>query len=109
MKTIFVNTGLDDYLSEKIEKGQVYSNVQERLPRKKIEVTTLYKALEQGKSFLNGFTIPRPQEEELRKALTVITRVIEGVEKKRQEPIITEQELLEALDYLDEIAREQRG
>ena len=98
MRTVFVNTGLDKHLAEKIEKGQVYNNVQEDLPKEEVRVQTLYKARERGQSLLSGFSFPSEQDEELRKALTVITRVIEGVEKKQQEPIITEQELLEALD-----------
>ena len=47
--------------------------------------------------------------EELKKALYVISEAIERHEKKQQEPIITEQELLEALDYFEEIARQQKG
>lgn len=108
MKTIFIDTGLDDHLAEKIEKGQIYNNVQEDLPRKKARVQTLYKALEKGQSLLTGFDMPSQQEEELRKALTVISRVIEDEEKK-QEAFITEEELVSALDLLTEFAKEQRG
>jgi len=48
------------------------------------------------------------KQEELRRALEVIAEAIERQEKKQQEPIITEQELLETLDILTEIAREQK-
>jgi hypothetical protein len=108
MKCVFVNSGLDDYLAEKIEKGQIHSNIQEPLPKRELKVQMLYKALERGKSFLNGFSLPGQEERELKKALSVISEAIEREEKKQQEPVITEQELLEALDYLEEIARERK-
>jgi hypothetical protein len=108
MKTIFVNTGLDDYLAEKIDKGQIHSNVQERLPRKKVTAKTLYRELEKGQSFLSGFSLPDQQMEELKKAITIITRVIEDEKNKNRQAVVTEEELIAALDTLDEIARGQR-
>jgi hypothetical protein len=108
MKTVFVNTGLDKHLAEKIEKGQVYNNVQENLPKEEVRVQTLYKARERGQSLLDGFSLPSEQDEELRKALSAISIAIEVEERKRQEPVVTEQELLEALDALDEIAKGRR-
>ncbi|GAF77440.1 unnamed protein product [marine sediment metagenome] len=108
MKSVFVNTGLDDHLADKIEKGQIYNNVQESLPTQKVAVTTLYRALRKGESLLKGFKLPDQADEELRKALITIAQVIEVEENKRQEPVVTEAELLEALDFLDETARDQR-
>jgi hypothetical protein len=108
MKSVFINTGLDDHLAEKIEKGQVHSNVPENLPKEEVRVQTLYKARERGQSLLSGFSLPSEQDEELRKALITITQVIEVEENKRQEPVVTEAELLEALDALDAIARGRR-
>ena len=100
MKTIFIDSGLDDHLAEKIEKGQVYNNVPQRLPRKKVTVKTLYRELAKGQSFLNGFSLPGQQEEELKKALSVISEVIDRQEKEQEEAIFTEQELLEDLEIL---------
>jgi hypothetical protein len=108
MKSVFVNTGLDSYLSEKIKKGRIHDNVQEGLPKGKVEVESLYKALEKGKSLLSGFSFPSKQDEVLRKALITIAQVIEVEENKQQESIVTEEELVAALDMLDEIAIDQR-
>jgi len=38
----------------------------------------------------------------------VLSKAAEDAERKRQEPFITEEELLEALDFLTEIAKEQK-
>jgi len=108
MRSVFINTGLDKHLAKKIEKGQIYNNVQERLPTKKVGVSTLYKARERGQSLLSGFSLPSEQDEELRKALITIAQVIEVEENKRDERDVSEKELLEALDALDEIAKSQR-
>jgi hypothetical protein len=108
MKTVFIDTGLDSYLSEKIKKGRIHDNVQEGLPKGKVEVESLYKALEKGRSLLSGFKMPSQQDEELRKALITIAQVIEVEENKRDERDVSEEELLEALDALDEIAKSQR-
>ena len=99
MRCLFVNTGLDSYLSEKIRKSRIHDNVQQHLPERKLEAGSLYKPLEKGNSFLAGFTIPAPppQHEELRKSFEV-------EEKERDERAVSEAELLEALDFLDAIA-----
>ena len=107
MRTVLINTGLDDHLAEKIEKGQVYNNVQESLPTRRGEVSTLYRALEKGESLLKGFKLPDQAAGELKKALSVVSKALESIEKER-EPIATEDELIAALDLLDEIARDQR-
>jgi len=107
MKTVFINTGFDDHLAEKIEKGQIYNNVQEDLPTQKVEVSTLYRALEKGESLLKGFKLPDQADEELKKALSAISKVVESIEKER-EPVVTEQDLIAALDMLDEIAKSRR-
>jgi hypothetical protein len=107
MRTIFIDSGLDDHLAEKIEKGQVYNNVPEHLPKREVKVRTLYKALEQGQSLLTGCDMPSQEKEvELRKALDVVSRALEEEEKKRQDAFVTEEELLEALDYLTQTAKE---
>jgi hypothetical protein len=107
MRTVFINSGLDDFLSKKIQKGRIHDNVQEGLPTRKVEVKPLYKALEMGSSLLTGFKMPSQQEEELRKALSAISKVVESIEKER-ESIVTEDELIAALDMLDDIAKSQR-
>jgi hypothetical protein len=108
MKTIFIDSGLDDHLAEKIEKGQVYNNVPGNLPQKEVTVKTLYRELEKGQSFLNGFSLPGQQEKELKEALSVIAEAIERHEKRQEEPFISEEELISALDYLTEIAQDQK-
>jgi hypothetical protein len=109
MKTIFIDSGLDKHLAEKIRKGQVYNNVPERLPQREVKIQTLYKALERGKSFLNGFSLPTQEEEQLRKALDVISKAAEDAERKKKEAIFTEEDLIQALETLTELAREQKG
>jgi len=106
MKTIFIDSGLDDHLAEKIEKGQVYNNVPEHLPKRKVTAKTLYQELEKGQSFLNGFSFPSEQEEELKKALGVISKAIEDEEKKKRDFVVTEEELIAALDLLTQTAKE---
>jgi len=101
MRCLFVNTGLDSYLSEKIRKSRIHDNVQQHLPERKLEASSLYRKLEKGNSFLAGFSIPDPHEEELRKA-------VEVEENKRDERDVSEAELLEALDALDDIAKSRR-
>jgi hypothetical protein len=108
MKTVFIDSGLDKHLAEKIEKGQIYNNVQESLPTQKVEVSTLYRALRKGESLLKGFKLPGQKDEELKKALSAISSAIEAEKNKRGEAVATEDELIAALDMLDEIARDQR-
>lgn len=67
-------------------------------------VEPFYKAPARGQFLLNGFSRPHDDDGELRKSIIVIAQAIENA-KKENERVISERELLEALDAIDELAK----